>query len=217
MSKDQIHHILYLLSNTERMIAATYKNGDRYDISESHYQQAISYARKYDQDKEMKTYLLLKALTGYCSARTLLNNHAGAVILAEEAYNFVAIAYNSVHPQVQEAAGKLIQCFTLKGDLDKAELFAQMTLDSLKDRANKVDQVGEEVAEGYFNLGRVLSLQPNGDLVKAEMLTRESLRIRARLYGSNHFSVGSSIGILASILKRQGNLVMRSGNCMSTL
>jgi tetratricopeptide (TPR) repeat protein len=206
MSKDEIHLILELSSNTECMIAAIYKNRDRYDVSESHYQRAISYARRYDHDGEMKTTLLLKALTGYCEVRTVWKDHAGALILAEEAYDIVAIAYNPVHPQVQEAAGKLIQCLTFKGDLDKAELFAQMTLDSLKDRANKVDQEGEEVAEGYFNVGRVLSFQPNGDLVKAEMLARESLRIRARLCGSNHFRVGSSIGLLASILRQQGSV-----------
>jgi hypothetical protein len=124
ISKDQIHHILELSSNTERMTAAIYKNRDQFDLSNSHYQRALSYARRYDHDGEMKTILLLKALTGYCEVRSVLKNHAGAVILAEEAYNIVAIAYDPVHPQVQEAAGKLIQCLTFKGDLDKAELFA---------------------------------------------------------------------------------------------
>jgi tetratricopeptide (TPR) repeat protein len=206
MSKDEIHHILELLSNTERMVAVTYKNRDRYDVSESHYQRALFYARRYEHDGEMKTTLLLKVLTSYCDVQTALKNHAGAVILAEEAYNIIAIAYNPVHPKVQEAAAKLIQCLTFKGDLDKAELFAQMTLDCLKNRANEVDQEGEEVAEGHFNLGRVLSLQPNGDLVKAEMLARESLRIRARLCCSNHLYVGSSMGLLGGVLRRQGNV-----------
>jgi hypothetical protein len=206
MSKDEIHHILELLSNTERMTAVVYKNRDRYDVSDSHYQRALFYARRYEHDGEMKTTLLLKVLTSYCDVRTALENHVGAVILAEEAYDIVAIAYNPVHPKVQEAAAKLIECLTFKGDLDKAELFAQMTLDSLKDRANKVDQEGEEVAEGHFNLGRVLSLQLNGDLVKAEMLARESLRIRARLYCSNHLYVGFSMGLLGGVLRRQGNV-----------
>jgi hypothetical protein len=127
------------------------------------------------------------------------------VSLAEEAYNCVAVAYNPVHPQVLEAAGVLINCLVHKGDLYDAERFAQVTLDSLKDPANKVDQQSEAVANGYYNMGKVIQ-KLNGDLVGAEMLARESLRIRTQIYSNGHQRVGGSIALLAGILKKQGNL-----------
>jgi hypothetical protein len=89
--------------------------------------------------------------------------------------------------------------------LYNAERFAQATLDSLKDPANKVDQQSEEVARGYYNLANVISLQEHGDLVKAEMLARESLRIFSRIFHS-HPCTGLSTGLLACILQSQGNL-----------
>jgi hypothetical protein len=39
------------------------------------------------------------------------------VNFAEEAYNLVVEAYDPVHPQVQEAAGELINILIMKGDL----------------------------------------------------------------------------------------------------
>jgi tetratricopeptide (TPR) repeat protein len=120
-------------------------------------------------------------------------------------YNCAAIAYNPVHPKVQNAASTLIECLIYKGDFDHAETFAQMTLDSLKDPGNGLDQQSEAVAKGYHDLGKVVS-QQKGDFVKAEMLVRESLRTRSRLYDSHHHLVGISISLLAGILQAQGNL-----------
>jgi hypothetical protein len=75
---------------------------------------------------------------------------------AEEAYNCAAVTYNPVHPEVQNAASALIECLTCKGDFDRAETFAQMTLDSLKDPGNGLDQQSEAVAKGYYDLGNVI-------------------------------------------------------------
>jgi hypothetical protein len=68
------------------------------------------------------------------------------------------------------------------------------------------------VAEGYYDLANVvyqqqvqIETEPE-DLVKAEALMRESLRIRTRLYDSNHRYIGNTVGLLASILKAQGQL-----------
>jgi hypothetical protein len=80
-----------------------------------------------------------------------------------------------------------------------------MTLESLKDPANEVDQESEAVAIGHYNFGNVI-LHQNGDLVRAEILVRESLLIRTRLYGNDHQYVGINIGLLANILSSQGNL-----------
>jgi tetratricopeptide (TPR) repeat protein len=132
-------------------------------------------------------------------------NYAAAVASAEEGYDCAAVAYNPVHPEVQKAASTLIEYLCCKGDLSNAERFAEATLDSLKDPANKVDQHSEEVARGYYNLANVIN-QQIGDLVKAEMLARESLRILIQLFDNNHPRVGMSTGLLGSVLQSQGNL-----------
>jgi hypothetical protein len=103
---------------------------------------------------------------------------------------------------VQKAASTLIECLTHKGDLFDAERFAQPTFDSLKDPANGLDQNSEEVAIEYYQLGNVIHEQ-NGDLVKAERLIGESLRIRNLVHGSDSLEVGHSTGILATILGSQ--------------
>jgi hypothetical protein len=79
-----------------------------------------------------------------------------------------------------------------------------MTMDSLKDPKNGLDQQSEAVANGYYDLANVI-IKQNGDLVKAEKLVRESLRIRV-LINSNGDLVGNTGGILASVLRIQGKL-----------
>jgi hypothetical protein len=76
-----------------------------------------------------------------------------------------------------------------------------MTLDSLKDRNNGLDQQSEAVAKIYYDLANVIKVQRR-DHVKAEKLARESLQIRV-LINSNSFLVGIASGLLASILIRQ--------------
>jgi tetratricopeptide (TPR) repeat protein len=98
----------------------------------------------------------------------------------------------------------LIQCLIHNGDLYNAERFAEATLDSLKDPVNRLDQESEEVAKGYYNLADVIDEQ-EGDLVKAEMLARESLRIRTHIYSNDHVNVGLSCSLLARLLVSQGN------------
>jgi tetratricopeptide (TPR) repeat protein len=159
----------------------------------------------FEGEEEPKTNLLCKALTTSYEFHTHQENYAKASIFAEEAYNCVAITYNPVHPEVQKAASTLIECLIFKGDLDHAETFAQMTLDSLKDPGNGLDQQSDAVARGYYDLGNVIN-QQKGDYVKAEKLVRESLRIRSHLFDTHHERVGLSSGLLGSILEAQGNL-----------
>jgi hypothetical protein len=49
-------------------------------------------------------------------------------------------------------------------------------------------------------------LNNRGDFVKAEMLVRESLRIRTSLYDADHTQLALSAGFLATVLQSQGNL-----------
>jgi hypothetical protein len=86
--------------------------------------------------------------------------------------------------------------------LEQAETFALMTLDSLKDPWNGLDQNSEALAEGYYNLGCVLYEQ-DVDLVKALKLAREAYRIRVLLHGKDHFLVGEGTSLLVRILRQQ--------------
>jgi hypothetical protein len=205
LDKYQMDFLLRLLSTTESNIGMIFRRRNEFELAESYCQQALSHARLYQGTEEDKTDLVCSALTACYNLRAFQENYVDALPFAEEAYDLVAIAYNPVHPKVQEAAGMLIQCLIHKDDLYNAERFAEATLDSLKDPANGLDQESEEVANGYYNLAYVIDKQ-EGDLVKAEMLARESLRIRTLVYGNDHVNVGLVYGLLADILMSQDNL-----------
>jgi hypothetical protein len=143
-------------------------------------------------------------LRNYINLRQHQGDPSGAVIFAEEAYNLVVEAYDPAHLQVQEAASCLIDCLIQKGDLFNAERYAEQTYANLKDIKNGINQEGEQVAEGAYNLAEVIRRQDDGDLIKAEKLARESLYIRTRLYGNNNIRVGASCSLLAKVLTKQG-------------
>jgi tetratricopeptide (TPR) repeat protein len=197
--------LLGLLSTAERNIGIIHRHRNEFELAESYCQQALSHARLYKGKTENKSDLLCIALRTLHDLRGIQSNFIDALPFVEEAYDLVAIAYNPVHPQVQEAAGALIECLIHKGDLYDAKRFAEATLDSLKDPANGLDQESEAVAGGYYNLANVIN-QQKGDLVKAKMLARESFRIRTRVHGNNHVLVGISCHLLGSILMHQDNL-----------
>jgi hypothetical protein len=155
---------------------------------------------------EDKTTSILEALWSHVTLRHRQGDFSGAISFAEEAYNVCVDAYDPVHPQVQEAAGMLIHCLIVQGDFLNAERFAEQTYQNLRDIKNGMDQEGEEVAMGAYNLADVMCRQDDGDLIKGEKLARESLRIRTRLHGSNHHSIGRSCTLLARILMNQGKL-----------
>jgi hypothetical protein len=205
LNKDDTNFILHLLANNECDIACVYMHRYEFGLAELHCQRALHYAKRYDGEEELKTSLLCKTFTAYGSLRSSQGNYGDAVTFFEEAYNCVAMAYNPVHPEVQRTGCNLIECLILKGDLYDAERFSQMTVDSLKDPANGVDQDSDEVAEGCLKLGRVIVMQ-DGDLVKAERLAREAHRIRIHLYGNNSVRIGPSAGLIADILKSQNKL-----------
>jgi tetratricopeptide (TPR) repeat protein len=205
LNKDDTNLVLQLLCSNDFNLARVYMHRNEFNLAESHCQCALSSAKRYDGEVEEKTSLLREAFRDYGDLRSMQGNYTDAVIFFEEAYNCVAMAYDPVHPEVQTAAGNLIECLIHKGDLYDAERFSQLTLDSLKDPANGVDQNSEAVAQGYYNLGSVIQTQ-NGDLYKAERLAREAYRIRIQLYGNDHFYVGASAALLASILMSQGEM-----------
>jgi tetratricopeptide (TPR) repeat protein len=205
LDEDQIIITLANFTQIERSMGAIYKRRHEFNLAEDYCQRALSYARLYEGKEEMKTDLLCAALIGLYEIHRDEGKFDKALIFVEEAYDCVAVTYNPVHPEVQDVASSLIECLICKGDFEHAETFAQLTIESLKDPGNRLDQESGAVAKGYHDLGNVI-FQQKGDLVKAEKLVRESLRIRTRLYGGDHRKVGMSTGLLASILLAQGKL-----------
>jgi tetratricopeptide (TPR) repeat protein len=205
LDEDQINYTLAYFTQIERSMGAIYRRRNEFNMAEDYFQRALTYARLYEGREETKTGLLCSALTELYMIHRDQKKFDEALIFVEEAYNCVAITYNPVHPEVQKAASSLIECLICKGDFEHAETFAQLTLESLKDPGNGLDQESEAVAMGYCDLGRVV-YQQKGDLVKAEKLVRESLRIRSRLYGGDHADVGMSSSFLANVLQAQGKL-----------
>lgn len=204
LDKSEINLVLELLSFTERGIGSVHTHRNQFLSSEEHCERAISYARLYEGEEKEKTRLLCYALRIMYELQTTQENHTYALVFATEAYNCAAITYNPVHPDVMSAAHTLIACLTHKGDLDDAVLFAQFTLDNLRDSANGLNQLSEAVAAGYYDLANVIFVQKKGNYVNAEKLIRESLRIRA--HNNNLRSGHVSVDLLASILSVQGKL-----------
>lgn len=134
-----------------------YVHRSEFVLAEDHCRRALYHAKLFEGKEELKTDLLCDALRGLYEVQRDQGNLDEALILVEEAYNSVAIVYDPVHPKVQEVASTLINCFSFRGDFVQAETFAQMTLDSLKDPGNGLDQQSEEVAKGYYNLGEVIN------------------------------------------------------------
>jgi hypothetical protein len=69
-----------------------------------------------------------------------------------------------------------------------------------------MDQEGEQVAEGAQNLADVILRQDDGDLIKAEGLAREAIRIRDNLHTANNRGGGTHYLLLTRILQKQGKV-----------
>jgi hypothetical protein len=82
--------------------------------------------------------------------------------------------------------------------LFNAERYAEITNGILRDQKYVINQEGEEVAEASYNLADLI-LRQIGDLIKAEVLIRESLRIVENLYGLTHGLVGRTALMVARI------------------
>jgi hypothetical protein len=197
LSKEQVDPLLRELFLTEQNMAAIAIDRRQWDLAEVHCRRCLAYSRRYGLEEGNKITMIFEALRH--------GNYSDAVTFAEECYNLVVTAYDPVHPQVQETAGILIEILNKKGDLFDAERYAHVTYGNLWDKKNGIDQESEAVAEGAYNLTEVI-YQQKRDLIKAEELAREYLRIRTQLYGNNHEWVGRSCNLLAGILTAQGKL-----------
>jgi hypothetical protein len=205
LNEDQINLLVKELYYTEQNMAIIAIARGQFDLAEGHCQRCLAYSRRYGLEGEKKITMIFEAIRTYSDLRHYERDYSGSVIFAEEAYNLVVEAYDCVHPQVQEAAGVLINILISKSDLFDAERYAQVTYGNLRDKKNGIDQESEAVATGAYNLANVIYRQ-KGDLIKAEELSRESLRIESLINDSNHYNVGRACSLLSSILMGQGQL-----------
>jgi hypothetical protein len=136
----RVNFILESLSSVGCSMAnVTMGARNQLDIAEGHCQRCLAHSRRYGLEGEMKITHILGALRIYCDLRRRQNHYSGAVVFAEVAYNLVVEAYDPVHPQVQEAAGVLIEVLIAKGDYYDAERYAQVTYGNLRDKKNGID------------------------------------------------------------------------------
>jgi tetratricopeptide (TPR) repeat protein len=176
----------------------------QYDEAEIHCERMLYYSKRFDDDDFDKTNKLSKALGTLVVIMYNKGDFKKAKKLAEDMYNLVAIAYNPSHPEVQEAAALLIRTLFRTGDtgdLEDAERFAEVTYGYLKDPSNGINPEGPEVAEGGYNYAEAIKHR-NGNLIKAEKIARESLRIREILAVKDKYRGITEI-LLNEILEKQ--------------
>jgi hypothetical protein len=205
LSFEQTNYLLEASFGIEVNMAIVAMHRKQFDGAEGHCHRCLARSRKLGEEGKNKTTFIFEALRTYVTLRQHQGDFSSAVLFAEEAYNVCVNAYDPVHPQVQQAAGILISSLIRQGDLFNAERFAEQTYANLTDIKNGMDQEGEEVATGAHNLADVI-LRQDDDLIKAEKLARESLRIRTRLFCSNNGRIGTSCMLLAQILRNQGKI-----------
>jgi len=205
LSEEEKNHLLQMLFTTESNLCKLTEERRQFDVAEGHCQRCLAYAKRLGIEGEFKTNMILEALTSCGDLRQRQDDFSSAVKYAEEAYNLVVEAYNPVHPQVQDAAGVLIQILIANDNLYDAQRFAEITYSNLRDKKNGMDQESEAVAMGAYNLAHVI-YQQEGDRVKAEKLAREAIRIRTSIYGINSHTIGVSCDLLARIMREQNDL-----------
>jgi hypothetical protein len=202
LSFEQPNCLLKKSSRIEGNMVVVAINRQQFYVAEGHCHRRLAHSRRLGVEGEDKTTSIFEALRNYVVLRQNQGDFSGAVSFAEEAYNVCVDAYDPVHPQVQRAAAMLISSLIKQGDLFNAERFAEQTYQNLRDVKNGMDQEGEYVAMGAYNLADVMCRHVDGEQ-KAEELARESLHIRTRLYSSNHQLIGMSCILLSKILMTQ--------------
>jgi tetratricopeptide (TPR) repeat protein len=202
LGKDEINYLLQELYVTELRMASVILNRGLLDVAEGHSERCLSYARRISVEGDNKIKSISRALHINVKLRQQQGKFSDAIVFSEEAYNLVVEAYDPGHSLVQEAANVLIENLIQGGDYCNAERFAQQTYQNLRDVKNGTYQDSEAVAMGAFNLANVIYIQ-EGDFKKAEELSRDSIRIRTKLFGGHNFNLGITCRLLADILVAQ--------------
>jgi hypothetical protein len=109
------------LYHVEQNMATWMMNRRDFDAADGHCQRCLAYSRR-DGIKGDKISNIIHSLRTFCSLRGAQDDFPGAIPFAEEAYNLAVVAHDPAHPQVQEAAGILIDILIEMGDYYNAEL-----------------------------------------------------------------------------------------------
>lgn len=117
LSQDQINRVLYQMYFTAQNMAVVAMNRRQFDLSEGHCQQCLACSRRFGVEGEIKIDMIFTALRTSCDLRIRQGDYTDALTCAEEGYNLLVVAYDPAHPQVQTAAGILIDILIEKGDL----------------------------------------------------------------------------------------------------
>jgi hypothetical protein len=156
LNEDQIIVLVEQLFYMEQNMVVLAIIRRQFDLAEGHCQRCLAYSRRYGLEEEDKITMIFQALKLCCSLQDHQRNYSGALPFVEECYNLVVEAYDPAHPQVQEAAGVLINILISKGNLFDAERYAQVTYGNLRDKKNGIDQESKVLVEGAFNLANVI-------------------------------------------------------------
>jgi hypothetical protein len=90
------------------------------------------------------------------------------------------------------------------GDFDKAELYAEITYDNLRDEKNGTDQEVIEMAICAYILADVLhkkaKKEKKGTTWRAGDLVREAIYIRIHIDGDDHIEMAFNFDLLADLM-----------------
>jgi hypothetical protein len=111
-----LDEVIMNLSLTEHVMGVVAVNRVQFDVAEGHNQRCLAYSKRLRLEGEEKIMLTFRALRSCSHLRASQGDYSEALTFAEEGYNLVVEAYDPVHPQVQEAAGILIEILIRKGD-----------------------------------------------------------------------------------------------------
>jgi hypothetical protein len=120
-NNDKINHLIQQLYLTEKRMALVTMNRLQFSLSEGHCQRCLAFSKRFGIEGDNKTTMVFGALQYYCDLRQQQADFLSAVTFAEEGYNLVVTQHDPVNPEVQDAAGQLIQCLISTGNLFDSE------------------------------------------------------------------------------------------------
>jgi tetratricopeptide (TPR) repeat protein len=203
----QMNDIYERTSSTERLLGECHMNLHNYDKAGICFDRAILYGKRIGREQTRTDYVYktFLAKTESLHHQSILNLNCMSPQIVkgvyEDAYNWMAEAYNPYHPKVLEAANHLIKILIQTEEYYDAERYAIICYECL---TRPVDTESDEVAFAAEALARInhelVARNKGGDHEKAEYLCRKSLRIWESLYEPDVFPIGIALDTLSDIL-----------------
>jgi tetratricopeptide (TPR) repeat protein len=207
LDEEKIDEIYIMLSQIEAGLSACYFRLGKYDKSSDCFDKAVVHANKVKCEKR-RINLIFVALVGKGNRLVFQQEYNEAKTVYEELYNLVAEAYYVDHPLVLKAANYLIEFLIQIEEYEDAERYARITYECL---TRPFDTESMDVADAAQYLANVTYKlicrdgAEDSETMEAEMLSRKSLRIKEKLYGTNHCIIVNSKICLSNVLSIEGN------------